>query len=89
MINKSFTVGYYLNRVHHTILGVTSIVPNMNGFLFFTEDGKNHFVESHSMQDNSLTHVFFEYSNDEDIQIEFDSAKDNPTGYIVHDHRNK
>ena len=77
MIKTSFTVGYRLGKQNHVVLGVTSIVPNLNGFLFFTEDGENHFVESHELLFESLTGMYISYS----IEDELD-----PLG-IVHDHR--
>ena len=89
MIKSSFTVSYRSKRVRYTVLGVTSIVPNLNGFLFFTEDGKNHFVESCDLADgNSLNGVYFEYSSAEDIAIEFEMAQDCPSLNKVIDHRN-
>lgn len=89
MIKSSFTASYRSKRVRYTVLGVTSIVPNLNGFLFFTEDGENHFIENCDLAEgNSLNGVFFEYSTDEDIAIEFEMARDNPALNKVIDHRN-
>ena len=88
MIKTSFTVSYRLNRMSHTVLGVTSIVPNLNGFLFFTEDGENHFIESHDMRTNYLS-MYMEYSTDEDIQDEIELASAEPDKYRVYDHRKK
>lgn len=83
MIKTSFTVGYRLrkgeDKENHVVLGVTSIVPNLNGFLLFTEDGKNHFIERGELLYETLTGVFLSY----DIKDELD-----PLG-IVHDHRLK
>lgn len=88
MIRTSFTVSYRSKRVRTTVLGVTHIVPNLNGFLFFTEDGENHFIEHCELADgNSLNGVYFEYSTDEDIAIEFEMALDCPTLNRVIDHR--
>lgn len=89
MINKSFTVGYRQGRVHHAVLGVTSIVPNLNGVLFFTEDGENHFVESCDMSHGVLPGMYIEYSTEEDISNEFEIAAEKPNGNKVHDHRKK
>ena len=93
MINKSFTVSYRVYGVHHTVLGVTSIVPNLNGLLFFTEDGKNHQIESHEMRirgdESPYKRLCVEYSNEEDIADEFDLASEEPFRYEVHDHRSK
>lgn len=81
MIKTNFTVGYRLNRQRHLILGVTSIVPNLNGVLFFTEDGKNHFVESCELRHDILAGMFISYDpEDEEVFVD---------GEIVHDHRRK
>ena len=88
MIRTSFTVSYRRNRVRTTVLGVTHIVPNLNGFLFFTEDGENHFIESCELTDgNSLNGVYFEYSTQEDLAIEFEMAREDPENSKVIDHR--
>ena len=87
MIRNSFTVGYRIHRVHYTVLGVTSIVPNLNGFLFFTEDGENHQIEACDLTDRSLPGMHFEYSLDDDIKDEFELASDQPDKYKVIDHR--
>lgn len=83
MIKASFTVGYRLHKgdisENHVVLGVTSIMPNLNGFLMFTEDGENHFIERHELIHETLTGVYLSY----DIEDELD-----PLG-IVHDHRKK
>jgi hypothetical protein len=83
MIKSSFTVGYRLKKgdtsENHVVLGVTSIVPNLNGFLMFTEDGQNHFIEQWQLLHNTLTGIYMSY----DIEDELD-----PLG-IVHDHRSK
>ena len=79
MIKTSFTVGYRLNRQRHIILGVTSIVPNLNGVLFFTEDGKNHFVESWELKFDSLSGMFISYDPEDEV-VSVDEE-------VVHDHR--
>lgn len=78
-IKSSFTVGYRLNKQNHVVLGVTSIVPNMNGFLMFTEDGKNHFVESWELKYDTLVGMYMSY----EIEDELDPNA------VVHDHRKK
>lgn len=87
MIRNSFTVGYRLRRVHHTVLGVTSIVPNLNGVLLFTEDGENHFIESCDMEHHTLPGMYIEYSTDDDIWDERELAQSKPGEYEIHDHR--
>lgn len=81
MAKSSFTVGYTLHigdtYENHVVLGATSIVPNLNGFLIFTEDGKNHFISSWELTHETLTGVYLSY--------EFEDELD-PLG-IVHDHR--
>lgn len=93
MINKSFTVSYRTHGVRHTVLGVTSIVPNLNGLLFFTEDGHGHQIESCDMRcrrdESPFKRLCIEYSNDEDIDGEFYNAKQEPSNYKVYDHRSK
>ena len=83
MIKTSFTVGYMKfigNEVEsHVVLGVTSIVPNLNGILFFTEDGENHFVESHELRFNTLAGMLITYND----------MKDYSTPVKVHDHRER
>ena len=64
MIKSSFAVGYQLNSKTVNVLGVTSIVPNLNGVLFFTEDGENHFIESHEMNE-VLGNMFIDYDQSE------------------------
>ena len=83
MIKTSFTVGYRLHKggisENHVVLGVISIMPNLNGVLMLTEDGENHFIEGHELTQENLTGVYLSY----DIEDELD-----PLG-IVHDHRKK
>ena len=82
MINTSFTVGYQKKGKTHVVVGVTSIVPNLNGILMFTRDGENHFVESYDLVDGILPNMFIEYSNSEDI-AQYESQ---PDKYVFHDH---
>lgn len=66
---------YFSVAIHHEKLvlhGVTSIMPNLNGFLFQTINGK-----SYQMNDNS---------SDNNISLEyFDSACEIPEDYRVID----
>ena len=79
-VKTHFTVGYRMNRKRHIVLGVTSIVPNMNGILMFTEDGKNHFIESWELRcDDTLGGMFISY-DPEDEELFLDTE-------VVHDHR--
>lgn len=80
MIKSSFAVGYRMNRRTNVVLGVTSIVPNLNGVLMFTEDGENHFIESYHMGE-VLCSMFISYEDD--------LADMNGTGYHIIDHRRK
>lgn len=91
-MKKSFTVNYKMAGTPFvTVLGVTSIVPNLNGFLFFTEDGKNHQIENCDLVDlygsKCVTGMCLEYSTDEDIEGYFEQAKKTPDKYTVIDHR--
>ena len=67
------------------ITGVTSIVPNLNGFLFFTEDGQNHFIESCELIEEGISGIAFEYFSDEDIK----DLKRFHGRNTVYDHREK
>lgn len=89
-MKSSFTVGYQQDRIDHVVLGVTSIVPNLNGFLFFTEDGRNHQIESHELNFGALCNVFLEYSSEEDIEgyLE-DPCVPSGINFQLHDHRKK
>ena len=85
MIRNSFTVSYRHHGIRTTILGVTSIVPNLNGFLFFTEDGENYFIEKCDLTTgNCLTGVYFEYSSAEDLADEFAEAEEGSVVLIDH-----
>lgn len=83
MFKSSFTVRYQLSlgktKEKHLVLGVTSIVPNLNGFLFFTEDGRNHFVESHELRSGTLANVYLSYEYTDELDPEA----------VIHDHRRK
>lgn len=85
MSKSSFAVGFRINRETVVVLGVTSIVPNMNGVLFFTEDGKNYEVEAHNMKDGILPNMFIDYEQFYlREEIELDCAR-----YTCIDHRAK
>lgn len=68
MIKASFAVGYRKGRESHVVLGVTSIVPNLNGVLMFTEDGENHFIESCEIP-NGLCNAYIDYEQDDCIEM--------------------
>lgn len=81
MIKASFAVGYRVRHTTHVVAGVTSIVPNLNGVLMFTEDGENHFVESCDLRHGILPNMFIDYSEDDFPEYSSDSR------YKFHDHR--
>lgn len=83
-MKSSFTVMFesQTSNTATLITGVTSVVPNLNGFLFFTEDGENYQIESHELIDNGLSGISFEYFSDEDIEDLKRFARN-----TVHDHR--
>lgn len=87
MFKSSFTVGYNHCGFETVVLGVTSIVPNLNGFLLFTEDGENFQIESYELAHNILGNVYFEYSTEEDIAEAFESAEKGE--FLLIDHRKK
>lgn len=62
-MKSSFSVGYQDPRRGKTIVitGVTSIVPNLNGVLFFVEDGDYVQIESHELTDGVLGNMFISY----------------------------
>lgn len=85
-MRNSFTVCYTSHgNPEMCILGVTSIVPNLNGLLLFTEDGEGFQIENCEMRCGTLSpsvRLFIEYSNDEDIAQEFSNPE-----VKVFDHR--
>ena len=88
MIKTSFTVKYHLRGFDHMILGVTSIVPNMNGILMFTEDGRNHFIESYELKDGAvLPKMFISYEGETLTSDELKTLRD--CNFIVSDCRSK
>lgn len=90
MIRNSFTVKYRHCNQCIKVLGVTSIVPNLNGFLFFTEDGQNHFIESHEVARAQDSMPFtLEYSTDAEVDYYIHCAKILHNKNKVYDHRKK
>lgn len=82
-MKTSFTVMFDRGNKTYVVAGVTSIVPNLNGFLFFTEDGKHYQVESCDLIDGGMSAISFEYDYlDEDFE-DFASMD----MYVLHDHR--
>ena len=83
MFKSSFTVGYLKFRnnevENNVVLGVTSIVPNLNGFLFFTEDGENHFIEKDELSHQTLCGMYMSYFLEDELD----------PNAVVHDHRKK
>lgn len=89
MIRSSFTVVYKKDRKTNYVTGVTSIVPNLNGLLFFTEDGRNHFIESHNMKMEGAVPtkgLTIEYLDEDDIAFIYKLAEREPSKYEVFDH---
>lgn len=68
MSKKSFTVGFVCNGKIYVIYGVTSILPNLNGVLFQTENGEGYQVESFELREGFLGSMYIEYSTDEDYK---------------------
>jgi len=57
MMKTSFGVAYHEKKV--VILGVTSIMPNLNGVLFNTENRRGYQIESHDMKGVTLNIEYF------------------------------
>lgn len=90
MSKSSFTVYYKLPRYPWTIvLGVTSIMPNLNGFLFNTEDGEGHQIEHYELANGLLPGVAFKYSTEEDINNYLKDFEKSPESHPLFDHRKK
>ena len=94
MSKSSFTVYYKLaHGPFVTVLGVTSIVPNLNGILFQTENGEGHQIEAYQMNivkgSSIVAGLSIEYSTEADIRecLEMAQSVDNSTKYIVIDGR--
>ena len=65
----SFAVGYRMNRVTKVVLGVTSIVPNLNGVLLFVENGRHIQIEKHELVGGDLLpNMFISYEDREDFE---------------------
>ena len=84
MAKSSFTV-FIGSHVSDTIAiyGVTSIMANLNGFLFNTEDMQS--VQLDSDSEGGLAQISFEYNYTDE---ELDDIKTRPQ-YKVYDHRLK
>ena len=90
MFNSSFTVRFRKMEAKHStvVLGVTAVVPNLNGLLLFTEDGKGYQIESHEMLsydegDSLHIRMKIEYSDEDDFDLYLEGT------YDLHDHRKK
>ena len=90
MSKASFAVRIHLpkERKYIRILGVTSIFPNMNGFLFCTEDRNGFQVEYDRLSDGMLSGICFEYDlTEEDVEYEFHDAQEHEMTYLIVDGR--
>lgn len=90
-MKKSFAVQYHLPQYRKTVvvLGVTSIVPNLNGVLMFTENGRNHQVESCDMTDKMLCGMSIDYDiTEEDIEFNREWAETHESQFELIDGRN-
>ena len=90
MSKSSFAVKYHLPQYRKSVvvLGVTSIVPNLNGVLMFTENGQNHFIESCDMSDNMLCGMCIDYHlTEEDISFDQEWAEKTESQFQVIDGR--
>ena len=92
MSKASFAVQYHLSRYRKVVvvLGVTSIVPNLNGVLMFTENGRHHQVESYEMPDKMLCGMSINYDiTEEDIEFNHEWAENYDCQFELIDGRNK
>lgn len=67
MFKSYFTVGFnQQGKDEFTLItGVTSIVPNLNGVLFFLHNGNTYQVESYMMSgDAGSLQLFIDYNDD-------------------------
>ena len=90
MSKASFSVRIHLpmERSYIRLLGVTSVYPNLNGFLFCTEDRNCFQVESYRLHDGMLTGICFEYDiTEEDIKDEYEEAIKWGNHYLIVDGR--
>lgn len=76
-MKTSFAVAYHEKKV--VILGVTSIMPNMNGVLINTENRWGYQIEAHDMSGNVTLNI--EYYNPTLMEL--------PDDYEVLDYRKK
>ena len=74
-MRNSFAVAYHEKKV--VILGVTSIMPNLNGVLLNTENRLGYQIEAHDMKEQNTT-----------LNIEYlgMTADELPDDYIVLDY---
>ena len=85
MAKSSFTVFIGVHGMNCTaIYGVTSIMPNLNGFLFNTEDGHDVQIDC-PPNDDGIDHISFEYGYSNRALENIKKLG----SYIVHDHREK
>lgn len=94
MTKKSFTVRFNQpveNTPEVVILGVTSIVPNLNGFLFFTENSYNYQVDRSDLVkcdgDEMLCGMSIEYSSEESIASYYREWQNNQESFELIDGR--
>lgn len=76
-MKTSFAVAYHEKKV--VILGVTSIMPNLNGVLINTENRWGYQIEAHDMSDNVTLNI--EYFDPTVMEL--------PDGYKVLDYTAK
>ena len=83
-MKNSFTVfiGDHTNRTI-VITGVTSMMPNLNGFLFNTEDREGFQIEKHELVNGGISNISFEYDYTED---DIEDLRNYPQ-YEIHDHK--
>lgn len=90
MSKSSFGVYYHLKRKSVIVLGVTSILPNLNGVLFCTEDRQGHQVECHEMKEKMLAGMSIDYDvTEEDIEYEKTWAEEHECEFVLIDGRSK
>lgn len=98
-VKSSFTVRFKLPRSVETvtILGVTSVVPNLNGILLFTEDGANYQIEHYEMEvesrykksegNMSWVNMKIEYSTENQIRKHLAKGFESPSTHVCIDGR--
>ena len=83
-MKNSFTVFIGDHTEKTTVItGVTSIMPNLNGFLFNTEDGLGFQIEHHELVEGGISNIAFEYDYTED---DINNLRELPQ-YEIHDHK--